>query len=757
MKFPHLEILFISIREIFKTENMRRCRMRNLAVKVKALALSAVFAMMQVSAAVDTGLGKGLGGAVMNGVGGGYAGLETGVNSATLKFNGDTHVNWNSLNLNSNETLNFNAVDNASNLTILNTVNNGMSTIYGTINTNSGIGKLIISNPNGVLFDGAKFSTAGDTQITTQPMTAKLIDGAFTVQKVTTADEVGMVTIKNSDFSVGGEFNILTPSTNIVSTAINANNGVKLITENGQDYLSVGNAAPVSSIRLEAVNINGDVYIVSGKGIVKTVNGGNIKGNLTINSDDSVSLNYVHNDNILHVTGDTNVTGNGQLMYAKKMKADGNVNLENGGGYLEVSDVVVGKDMNLKTVAKSENPDGFKHFVHVIGDNDIKGNLTIDSKDNIHIGNYKLKEETVADGCCGTKTVYNYAESELLPGSLKVGKILKATSHDGHIMTTIDVNADKIDLTAEKLNVLSSDTAVLTANEYKFSSNGYLGGIGDYTDANDKTTSKTEQIITLMETYTYIPKDIKSHAYTQIAGGKITKLETPNNAQAYIGSRGDVIVTGTNAGDVNLTAYNKRIDITGNNVHANNFNIGKETNTLKLDFEGRDFTTNYTSIKDRKVVTIKPDEVITYDLADGGYNQPTLTADDETTYLVGPAKPEPQPEPEPEPQPEPEPEPQPQPEPEPEPQPEPEPEPQPEPEPEPQPEPEPEPQPQPEPQKPTDDDNVRVRVTIPEDIMKPAVKAPVAFAADLDDDEDAAPIRKNVDGSVTVVRAFPMF
>ena len=552
--------------------------MRSIALKVKALALSAVFAVMQVSAAVDTGLGKGLGGAVMNGVGGGYAGLEKGTNSATLKFNGNTHVNWNTLNVNKGETLNFNAVDGAKGLTVLNTVNNGMSTIYGSINANSGISKLIISNPNGVLFDGAKFSTAGDTLITTQPMTAKLVDGAFTVQKVTTADTVGMVTINNSDFSVGGEFNILSPSMNVVSGAISAANGVKLVTANGQDYLSVGNEAPVSSIRLEAVNIDGNVYIVSGKGIVKTVNGGDIKGNLTINSDDSVSLNYVHNDKILHVAGDTNVTGNGQLMYAKKMKADGNVTLENGGGYLEVSDVTVAKDMNLKTVAKSENPDGFKHFVHVIGDNDIKGNFTIDSKDNIHIGNYKLKEETVPNGCCGTKTVYNYAESELLPGSLKVGKILKATSHDGHIMTTVDVKADTIDLTAEKLNVLSDDKALLTANQYKFSSNGYLGGITDYTDANGKTMSKTEQIITLMENYTYIPKDIKSHAYTQIAGGKITKLETPNNAQAFIGSKGDVIVTGANAGDVNLTAYDKRIEITGNKVHANNFNIGNETN-----------------------------------------------------------------------------------------------------------------------------------------------------------------------------------
>ena len=36
------------------------------------------------------------------------------------------------------------------------------------------------------------------------------------------------------------------------------------------------------------------------------------------------------------------------------------------------------------------------------------------------------------------------------------------------------------------------------------------------------------------------------------------------------------------------------------------------------------------------------------------------------------------------------------------------------------------------------------------------VYTPVAYAADLDDDQNDTGVRKNVDGSVTVVRAFPM-
>ena len=158
--------------------------MKNIKKKVSALVLTTMFAVMQVSAAIDTGLGAGNGGAVINNATGGFVGVETGTNSATLNFNGNSHVNWNTLNVNSNETLNFNAVDGASGLSVINTVNSGMSNIYGQINSNAGISKLIISNPNGVLFDGATFTTAGDTMITTKNMAGmdpnNITDGTWT-------------------------------------------------------------------------------------------------------------------------------------------------------------------------------------------------------------------------------------------------------------------------------------------------------------------------------------------------------------------------------------------------------------------------------------------------------------------------------------------------------------------------------------------------------------------------------------------------
>ena len=664
--------------------------MKNFKKKFSALALTALFASMQVSyAAIDTGLGIGNGGAVINNTTGGFVNMTTNNGSANLNFNGDSHVNWDTLNVNKGENLNFNAVDGANNLTILNTVNQGMSNIYGQINANSGIGKLIISNPNGVLFDGATFATAGDAMITTQPMTASFVNGAMNISNLTTTTPVGVVTIQDSNFNVGGEFNILAPSINLVRGTVQTKGNLKLITENGQDYLSVGNINSTKGVRLEAVNIDGNVYIIADKGIVKTVGGGNIKGNLNVKSDDSVALNYVDNGKVLHVTGDVDVEGNGVLMYARNTKVDGNLNMTNGGGFLEVGNVQVGKDMNLTTVAKSENPQGYKHFVHVVGNNKIGGNATINSKDNLHIGNY------------------NFEEKRLLDGSLTVGGDLTAHAQDGHVMVTIDTSANKISLTSDNLNVLSDGKATLNANEYEFSANGYIGGL-----SGTANNTVDEVIIAIMENYKHIPNSVKTPSNMNITGGNITKIDTPS--VAYIASKGDVKLTGANAKDIHITAPDKYIEITGDKVHADNIIVGKETDKLKVDFPSRDYTLKYTNIRDAKEVTVDKTEEITYELTNGpqGYNTRDPRPEG-TTYLVGPDKTPDVPTP-------------------------------------------------PEPDEPTinPDDNENVKVLRafekPDTVDAAQPYTPVAYAADLDDDDVDTGVRKNVDGSVTVVRAFVM-
>ena len=618
--------------------------MEKFTKKLSALVLTAVFATMQVSAAIDTGLGGGIGGASINATDSNFTGITKGQNSATLGFKGDSHVNWNTLNLNSNETLNFNAASGVNGITVLNTVNQGMSNIYGQINANSGVGKLIISNPNGVLFDGAKFSTAGDALITTQALNATYgTNGAMSVvsagQPVT-----GVVTIKNSDFSVGGDLSFVGDTMEAVKSAFSAKNGagnVKFTTTNGQDYLvsdccsSANSNSPVTALRLEAVQVDGNVFVVANKGIVKTVSGGDITGNLNVESkgDYAVALNYVDNGKTLNVNGDTNINVDTQRLFIRNTKIDGNLNAENKGGFVEIGNVTVGKDANLKTVNLDDIADKkFNHFGHTVGDNEIKGNLNIDSAQNIHIGSYQM-DETNPKLENGNGTFY--WNGKLVDGSVKVGGDLNAKTTSGHITTTVNTTAKNIKYTANSTsngarkfggNILSDGKAVLTADTYEFQADGYIGGLKP-SQYNGKTVDN--QIINIMESYTNIPADIGSHDYLTINGGTVTKIKTPklspegNDVQVYIKSLKNVTLNGADASVINITAPKSRIDITGD-VHAKEINVGPETDYLKLDFPERDFTTNFTSIRDEKVVTIRPDEKITYELADGGYNTPTL-------------------------------------------------------------------------------------------------------------------------------------
>ena len=654
--------------------------MRKIVKKLSAMALCTVFASMQI------GFAAGLSDAAINKTEGGFAGSIAGDNTLDLNFNGNAHVNWDHLNVNKGETLNFNTVDGANGITVLNTVNKGMTNIYGTVNADGGIAKLIISNPNGVLFDGASFTTAGDTMITTQALGASFVNGNMDVTKLDQAAVNGVI-VKNTDFTVGGEFNIMAPSINIVKAAIKADQGFKLVTANGQDFL----VAPVDGVtikdpgvRMESVSVDGNVYILSGKDIVKVVNGGTINGDLTIDSQGIVSLNYandakqvfeVKGDLTAKSNGDLNPLNKGNMMYLRNAKIGGNVEMSNSGGFLEVGNLTTDGDVKLTTTEGANTH--VKHFVHVIGDNNIAGDLKIDSIHNIHIGGYDYNLENIAKG------------------SLNVGGVIDATAREGSIGVSVDTKADKIALTSGTLNIITDGKANMTANEYQFKANGYIGGI----DTSDR-------FIDSMEKYQLMVPATKT--FLNIEGGNVTKLETAKDGYAFVRANNNMNVNGVNAGKVNLSAGG---DITiGSDAHADLIKVDGETRNLTVETPSRDYTLKYTNIRDTQEITINPDTEITYDMANGenGWNIGTQTKDN--TYLVVPGEPD-------------------------------------------------IPGPPDEPIDPPVDDNTKILNNLQRDQINAAIDAnevytPIAFAADMDEDNDKG-VRKNVDGSVTVVRAYP--
>ena len=680
--------------------------MKDIKRKISALVLGTLFASMQVSyAVIDTGLGAGNGGAVINNTTGGFAGINgAGTGNVDLNFNGNAHVNWNTLNVNKGESLNFNATNGASGLTILNTVNQGMSNIYGQINANQGISQLIISNPNGVLFDGAQFTTAGDAMITTKDLSGLSVNDLnnFDINNANYSKifngEGKLIPIQiknNSTFNVGGDYSIVAAGINAANSTITAK-AVKLVTANGQDYLALGQTAPAKAqtvAKLSAMNVNGDLYITNDVGALEIQNGGTINGNTNVVTSGNVSINKTNNGNKLNMNGDVKVVNNGARAFLRNADVKGNLEMVNGGGFIDVGDVHVAKNAKLTTKDVSQNYDNncyqtIKHFVHVIGDTKVDGDLAIESKHNIHIGGYDYDAQKLADG------------------KLTVGGDLTAHSTDGHVMTTIDTSANKITMKSDNLNVLTDGKATLTAKEYKFSSNGYLGGLTT-TDA----MTVDQKVVNIMENYIPIPDTVGTPGYINVNGGTISQIDTPSTA--YISSKADLKVTGANAKEVNLVAPDKFIEITGPDVHADTIKVGKATNKLKVDFPGRDYNLKYTNIRDEKEVTVKKDDVITYELtnAPNGYNDGTQIAG-KSTYLVGPDAPDVPPTPPVDPDPQP---------------------------------------------IPDDNDNAKVlRSFENKSLDLNQVYTPVAYAADLDDDKNDTGVRKNVDGSVTVVRAFPM-
>ena len=437
------------------------------------------------------------------------------------------------------------------------------------------------------------------------------------------------------------------------------------------------------------------------------------KGDVYINKDPNTDSSDVTQDNVhVNFNGDLNVNTSGNRMFLRNANIKGELNVYNDGGHIDVGNIDVYGNAALTTVGGRTNTTDYEHFVHVVGDSMVRGDLTINSSKNIHIGGY------------------DYANQKFADGSLTVGGDLVAHSTGGHVMITVDTTADTIDLASDTHNVLSNGTAVLTANEYSFSANGYIGSLDKYGDQG-----ADERINSIMERYQRIPSYPDNPKDLLINGGKIVKINTPaTNAsgtpvQVRITSLGDMIVTGANTGDLYLNAPGHRIDITDaeadvtGGVHANTINVNDQTDYLKVDFPGqRDFTLNYTNIKDGEVITIKGDEEITYEITDGenGNNQPTLKPGEHTTYLIGPGKPDVPTPPEPPTPPTP-------------------------------------PTPDPDPV-PDNNENARNLMGrwVPEDPTAAPINTPVAFAADLDDDDLDKAVRKNVDGSVTVVRAFPM-
>nr|MBP7211657.1 filamentous hemagglutinin N-terminal domain-containing protein [bacterium] len=278
-------------------------------------------------------------GNVLNNVGNGGANLQnisganvnTNYTNATVTNTAKTSIlNWNSLNTGSNQSLKYVFPNKyGSQYSFNKVVGVGISDFAGSL-TSEGTGRVIIANPNGILFENGSYTDVNALTLTTHKATLidndLTLDGSATNAKV----QIGGYGLSNNvaQMKVANDLNIVSNNIDISSARITAKN-VNLVTLDGITYFEI-NAATTPMSQVNAVNTKnlandgnvsiknstfdlvkdnttGKMFIVS-KGALGmdtvTVNGAinanvskadivafkGTNGVFTINSDDSISL-----------------------------------------------------------------------------------------------------------------------------------------------------------------------------------------------------------------------------------------------------------------------------------------------------------------------------------------------------------------------------------------------------------------------------------------------------------------------------------
>ena len=204
-----------------------------------ALACVAVASVQIASAGTQV-----LSGADITGYQGGLSKIEgAGTNKASLHFNADTKVNWGHLNVAADEQLHFLNGNHA----ILNVVEKGASKFAGQVTSQTG--KVIISNPNGIVFTGgsAKGVFAGDIVLTTKDLASVAADqianlSEADIKAVANGTQFGVIALKDgASITSGGDITIVANGVSTWNADLIADNGNVLVTADGQNFVLSSN------------------------------------------------------------------------------------------------------------------------------------------------------------------------------------------------------------------------------------------------------------------------------------------------------------------------------------------------------------------------------------------------------------------------------------------------------------------------------------------------------------------------------------
>ncbi len=243
------------------------------------------------------------------------------LNEATLHFNNNTRIDWNKFNVYKDQTLTF---KNGSYGVLNNVVGTSISKFAGTIKADQG--KIIISNPNGILFEGGKFESLGGLVLTTKDLTAIAIDDNTDFDKLDISnaaygDGIAIVAITNSSNINAADINIVSKGIYVDSSTLTASDakGIVLTTTDGSTFIASKTVSmkaddgSVKDIKFSSVTVpnqiansaitskNGEVRLVSDRSVM--IENSTIDANLNIDAKSFAQLDGVK-------AGDTVINSN---------------------------------------------------------------------------------------------------------------------------------------------------------------------------------------------------------------------------------------------------------------------------------------------------------------------------------------------------------------------------------------------------------------------------------------------------------------
>lgn len=343
--------------------------MKKILTKTLSLVICIGFLGTQSSLAAVLTTGDFAGRQVLNGTGavikGHTAGLrnvETDLTNATLHFQNHTRIDWDKLNVDKGQSLYF---KNGTYGVLNNVVGTSISKFAGLIKSDNG--KVIISNPNGMLFNGGQFN-GGSLLLTTKDLTADTYGEGYDYSNLTISDANNGAGSNYGVIAIIGNSEISSPDISIVANGVYFDNstlsspsanGVVLVTADGANFVAnkqvnFGEVSFTSNqsssdaqnniyVANSAITTqNGEIKFTTGVGAtlkdnnieadkisIAAKDGINIEntkfdGDLTTTSQNATRITYFHNS---EVTGNADMSGDAVMLDSGNNKIGGNLKI----------------------------------------------------------------------------------------------------------------------------------------------------------------------------------------------------------------------------------------------------------------------------------------------------------------------------------------------------------------------------------------------------------------------------------------------